>query len=54
MGKEKEFDNILDECLERVIKGEDILACLADYPEHATELEPLLKTALDTRNAAAV
>jgi hypothetical protein len=54
MGKEKEFDNILDECLERVMKGEDILACLADHPEHAAELEPLLKTALDTRNAAAV
>jgi len=54
MGRESEFDNILDECLERVIKGEDIEACLARHPEHAAELEPLLRTALETRKAVAI
>jgi len=54
MGRAKEFDNILDECLDRIIKGEDIQTCLAQHPEYAAELEPLLRTALDTRNAAAI
>jgi len=51
MDKRKEFDNILDECLERVMKGEDIMAVLALYPQYADELEPLLRTALDTKAA---
>ena len=43
----KEFDNILDECLERLlVKGETIEQCLQSYPEQAAELEPLLRTAL--------
>jgi hypothetical protein len=51
MNKEKEFENILDECLERVMRGEDVQACLARYPEYAAELEPLLKTASAARKA---
>ena len=32
----REFDNILDECLERLlVKGETIEQCLQSYPEHA-------------------
>lgn len=54
MKKAREFDNILDDCLERVLKGETIEQCLADYPEHAAELGPLLRTALDTREATAI
>jgi hypothetical protein len=54
MKKAREFDDILNECIDRVLKGEPIEACLAAYPEHAAELEPLLHTALDTRKAAAV
>jgi len=54
MSKMKDFDNILDECLERVVRGETIAACLAAYPEHAAELEPLLQTASQTRGALAV
>jgi len=43
----KDFDSILDECLERVMKGEaDVEACLARYPEYAEELKELLETAL--------
>jgi len=54
MGKAREFENILNECLDCVIKGEDIEVCLARYPEHAAELEPLLRTALETKMAAAI
>lgn len=54
MNKKNTFDNILDECLERLINGETIEACLADYPEHAAELEPLLRTVMDARKAAAI
>ena len=50
----RELFDILDEALDRVLKGEDIQTILADYPRYADELEPLLKTALDTRRAAAI
>ena len=55
MKKGKELDNILDECLERMLtRGETIEQCLASYPEQAAELEPLLQTALFTREALAI
>ncbi len=55
MSKEKEFNNILDECLERLlVKGETIEQCLQSYPEQAANLKPLLQTALATRQAVAI
>jgi hypothetical protein len=54
MSKKSDFDNILDECLTRVLKGETVEACLASFPEHGGELEPLLRTALDARAAAVI
>ncbi len=55
MKKASEFDNILDECLERVLnKGETIEQCLEAYPGYAAELEPLLQTALETKDATAI
>jgi len=55
MSKEKEFDNILDECLERLlVKGETIEQCLQSYPEQVANLKPLLQTALATRQAVAI
>jgi len=55
MKKAREFDNILDECLERILtRGETVEQCLASYPEHSAELEPLLRTSLDTKNALAI
>ncbi len=55
MSKEKEFDNILDECLERLlVNGETIEQCLQSYPEQAANLKPLLQTALATRQAVAI
>jgi len=53
--KNKEFSDILDECLERLlVKGETLEQCLANYPEQAVELKPLLETALATRQASAI
>ncbi len=37
------FDNIVNDCLERIAAGETISECLARYPEHAEELAPLLR-----------
>ncbi len=55
MMKSREFDNVLDECLERLLtKGETIERCLQSFPKHADELKPLLETALATRQAAAI
>ncbi len=55
MKNTKQFDNILDECLERVlIKGETVEQCLASYPEQAAELEPLLLTGLLAKKASSI
>ncbi len=55
MGKNKEFENILNECLERMlVKGETLEQCLARYPEQAVALKPLLETALSTKRASAI
>jgi hypothetical protein len=42
----RKIEDILDNCLERIFKGESIADCLKAYPEQASELEPLLKTSL--------
>lgn len=52
--KGKDFNSILDDCLERIISGEAVESCLSDYPDNADELEPLLRTALVTKEASAV
>jgi len=53
--KSSQLDNILDDCLERLlVKGESIEECLADYPEQADELKPLLQTAVVTKKALVI
>jgi hypothetical protein len=53
--KPKEFNNILNDCLERLlIKGESLEQCLEHYPGQADELKPLLETALEAREASAI
>ena len=45
MNREKEFDNILNECLESIVSNRaTVEQCLQRYPEQAAELEPLLQT----------
>ncbi len=49
----KNFDDILDICLDRImVKGDTIEQCLASYPEQAAELEPLLRAALSAVKAS--
>ena len=46
-----EFDQVLDECIDRLLRGESLEDCLKDYPEHAEQLGPLLRTAAVAREA---
>lgn len=48
----RRFEDILDKCLERVLRGESIQDCLSDYPEHRAQLEPLLRLAVATRRTS--
>jgi hypothetical protein len=52
--KDREFNNILDECLERMLAGETLESCLKLYPEQAAKLKPLLETVLAVKEASAV
>ncbi|MCL0056576.1 hypothetical protein M1N81_03340 [Dehalococcoidia bacterium] len=55
MRKDSEFSNVLEECLERLLRNDETVEqCLERHPEQSTELEPLLRTALDVRKASAV
>lgn len=54
MAKVTEFENILSDCLDRMITGENIESCLTSYPAFAAQLEPLLKTAQETISATAI
>jgi hypothetical protein len=49
----EEFEKILDECIDRVNRGDTIAACVKDHPEHAAELEPLLQMMFQTQDAFA-
>ncbi len=51
MKKDREFDNILDECLEKILQGNTVEECLRDYPDHAAALEPMLRTVMKARAA---
>jgi hypothetical protein len=55
MKTDKEFDNILNECLERLlVRGETMEQCLQSYPGWAAELKPLLQTAIIAKQASAI
>jgi hypothetical protein len=54
MRQEERFNDILNECLDRILKGETIEQCLLSYQKQATELEPLLKTAKAARVISSV
>ena len=41
----REFEDVLNECLERVAAGDDVRRCASSYPEHEEELLPLLSVA---------
>ena len=55
MKKSKEFDDILNECLDRLLlKDETVEQCLVSYPEQADELEPLLQIAVATKRVSTI
>lgn len=55
MRKSREFENVLDECLERLLaKGETLEQCLRSFPEHTEALKPLLEIALDVNKVSAI
>jgi len=47
----EDIEKILDECIDRMSAGEPLENCLADYPEHAVELRPLLLAASGIKEA---
>ncbi|UCH42383.1 MAG: hypothetical protein JSW16_06070 [Dehalococcoidales bacterium] len=55
MGRSREIENILNECLERMlVQGETVERCVGLYPQHADELRPLLEFAVAAREATVI
>ena len=50
---DERFDKLLDECVDRMNRGETLDECLAAHPEHAAELKPLLEAAFGIVDATA-
>ena len=48
----RRFDDLLNDCLERMNRGEDVRQCIDRYPEHRHELLPLLNAAAATMQVA--
>jgi hypothetical protein len=46
-----DFEKILDECIDRINRGDSIDSCLADYPDLTEQLRPLLHTTFNVRDA---
>ena len=46
-----DLDRILDECIDRINRGEGIDSTLADYPDYTEQLRPLLQAMLAAREA---
>ena len=46
----KNWDILLDKCIDRMNEGASLEDCLAEHPEHAEELEPLLRALCDARD----
>ena len=49
----REFDDALNDCLERIAEGEDLQKCVSRYPRHERELVPLVSVAMATMRVAA-
>jgi hypothetical protein len=50
----EELESILNDCIDRLLRGESLEQCLQRYPERAAELRPLLQVALAALRASAV
>jgi hypothetical protein len=47
------FEVILDQCIDRINKGEKLDQCLADHPAYAAQLEPLLRSLVQIQGSFA-
>jgi len=47
------FEVMLNECIDRINGGQTVAACIADYPEQADELGPMLDAMFATKDAFA-
>lgn len=50
---ERDFSEILNECIDRLAGGQSVEDCAAIYPQHATQLQSLLGIGLHVRHAQA-
>ncbi len=48
-----DFDRILDECIDRINRGDSLADCLSDYPMHAERLRSLLQSMCGVQKAYA-
>ena len=46
-----DFEKILDDCIDRINRGESIDSCITKYPDYAERLLPLLHSVLSTKQA---
>jgi hypothetical protein len=46
-----DFEKILDDCIDRMNRGESLDSCLVDYPDYAGQLKPLLQAMLASKEA---
>jgi len=47
----EDFDRILDECIDRINRGDNLADCLSDYPAYSERLKPLLQSMHDVQKA---
>jgi hypothetical protein len=52
LASKDQLDEILNDCIDRLARGETTDSCVTAYPEHTKELEPLLAVAAATLKAA--
>ena len=45
----EDFDRMLDECIDRINRGDNLADCLSDYPAYSEELKPLLQSMHDVQ-----
>jgi Domain of unknown function (DUF4382) len=47
----EDFDRILDECIDRMNRGDNVADCVSDYPAYSEKLGPLLQSMHDVQKA---
>jgi hypothetical protein len=45
----EDFDRILDDCIDRINRGDNLADCLSDYPAYLDKLKPLLQSMHDVQ-----